>query len=85
VERNKSISQKKQLAQKTFLLLLKIFQSTTYSTAHNLCISRPKWVPAKKIKTDSKIFEHQTNRGPKFAQEKRRMNEKEKKSTLVEL
>ena len=67
---------------KIFLLLLKIFQSTTYPTAHNLCISRPKRVPVKKIQTDSLIFEHQTTWVPNL-HKKRRMNEK--KSTLVEL
>ena len=80
----KEISQfhRKSACHKTFLLLLKIFQSTTYPTAHILCISRPKRVPVKKIQTDSLIFEHQTTWVPNL-HKKRRMNEK--KSTLVEL
>ena len=46
VERNKSISQKN--SHKIFLLLLKIFQSTTYPTAHNLCNIKTKKGTCKK-------------------------------------
>ena len=46
VERNKSISQKN--SHKIFLLLLKIFQSTTYPTAHNLCNIKTKEGTCKK-------------------------------------
>jgi len=83
VERNKSISQKKTACHKNFLLLLKIFQSTTYPTAHNLCISRPKRVPAKKkLRPTRKYLNIIQLEGPKFAPKKRRMNEKEKKINI---
>merc|ERR1712129_302549 len=69
---------------KIFLLLLKIFQSTTYPTAHSLCISRPKRVPAKKLRPTRKYLNIKQLEVPNL-HKKRRMNEKEKKSTLVEL
>jgi len=75
VERNKSISQSKTACHKNFLLLLKIFQSTTYPTAHNLCISRPKRVPVKKFRPTRKYLNIKQLEVPNL-HKKRRMNEK---------
>jgi len=82
VERNKSISQKKQ--PQNFSAPPKDLSINYLSNSSYLCISRPKRVPEKKSRPTRKYLNIKQLEVPHL-HKKRRMNEKEKESTLVEL